>query len=344
MLKAGPDGSAFFYWSDTMSNNVVVENQNRVGLLSRCGFRAAGLLLVLQPLDGKTFTDPETHDTYQFDALDGYVWLKSDRPSSPIRVDWLFGSGHHAMTPVTVVSEPDGDHLALQQVMSWYPDDSIGWTLGMNPHDRENRGIYALANPHTAQESRSCFLCHTTWLPENQDQLVLEAAIPNVTCTRCHPQAEQHIQHPDHGSIERWAELSALESVNRCGECHRRADHFTADELVTSNLLLVRFASASLVQSACFTKQSEEQRLDCMTCHDPHQPASTEPAFYNQQCLQCHSSVSQAHCRAANSNDQCIRCHMPKVEVHDGLSFTDHWIRVREASAGDAVKRLDSGN
>lgn len=285
--------------------------------------------LVAQRLDGKSFTDEQTGAQFRFTKRDEYVWLESSRRSNPLRVDWLFGSGHHACTPVTVVENPSGGSSVLQHVMSWYPDNSIGWTLGQTAEQRDLPGIAAVALPHTAQESRSCFLCHTTWLPETDDQLNLHQAIPNVTCIRCHPQAEQHVAHPEHGSIQKWSELSPLESVNRCGECHRRADHFTPDELVTSNKLLIRFASASLVQSGCFKNQTPARRFDCMTCHDPHEPASGNSADYNRKCIACHSAPDDRHCQSEQTSDQCIGCHMVQEQVQESLIFTDHWIRVR---------------
>ncbi|MDG1893518.1 MAG: multiheme c-type cytochrome [Fuerstiella sp.] len=284
--------------------------------------------LVAELLSGKTFTDTVSGAEFQYVQRNESVWLESSRRSSPLRVDWVFGSGHHARTPVTVVENPGGGSSVLQHVMSWYPDDVIQWTLGQIEERRDLAGIDGVAQPHTAQESRSCFLCHTTWLPETDDRLDLARTIPNVTCTRCHTQAEAHVAHAENGDIQRWSDLTPLESVNRCGQCHRRADHFTADELVTSNELLVRFASASLVQTSCFVNQQPESRFDCMTCHDPHERASANPFFYNQRCSGCHQSESS--CSFSATTDECISCHMPKVQIHEGLKFTDHWIRIRE--------------
>ncbi|MDG2131658.1 MAG: multiheme c-type cytochrome [Fuerstiella sp.] len=284
--------------------------------------------LVTELLNGKTFTDADSGAEFRYARRDKSVWLESSRRSRPLRVDWLFGSGHHARTPVTVVENPGGGTSVLQHVMSWYPDDAIGWTLGLTEEQRDRPGIEGVAQPHTAQESRSCLMCHTTWLPETEDRLDLARTLPNVSCTRCHTQAEAHVTHAENGNIQDWSALTPLESVNRCGECHRRADHFTADELSTSNELLVRFASASLVQTSCFVNQLPETRFDCMTCHDPHERASANPVFYDQRCIVCHQS--NAVCSFSETTDECISCHMPKIEIHEGLKFTDHWIRIRD--------------
>lgn len=286
--------------------------------------------LAISRLNGRTFTDEVSGDTFCYLLENERLWLKSSRREKPLRVDWLFGSGHHACTPVTVIDTPEGHPAILQHVMSWYPDNTIGWTLGLDGEQRQLPGIHGVATPSIAQETHECFKCHTTWLPEEEGVLKLNRLIPNVTCTRCHSQAQLHVEDPELHPIESWSELTPLESVNRCGECHRRADHMTPDELVPENKLLVRFASASLVQSNCFLNQHQAQRMDCMTCHDPHEPASTEPIWYNGRCNSCHTDSSR--CTSPSSTSDCIRCHMPKAKMQDGLFFTDHWIRAHEDS------------
>lgn len=280
-------------------------------------------------LSGKQFTDSESGRTFHYDHRDDGLWLSSDQLQVSTKVDWLFGSGHHAMTPVSVINNTAGESVVLQHAMSWYPNDTIGWTLGLDSSRRTLPGVHGLAMPISAEESRDCFQCHTTWAPQSGNELDFHKMIPNVNCTRCHPNADAHLADPDHQSIEKWSELTPLESVNRCGECHRRADHFTPDELVTSNKLLIRFASASLVQSSCFSKQTTALRMDCITCHDPHEPASSAPQFYNKTCASCHDSAQLNECSSQPAGN-CVECHMPKVKIQDGLDFTDHWIRVRE--------------
>jgi hypothetical protein len=174
---------------------------------------------------------------------------------------------------------------------------------------------------------------------------------PGLGCARCHYEASEHlvavgagetnvdadrVNAGDDARFDDWSQLPPLDSVNRCGECHRRADEFTAEELQPDNSPLVRFASVGLVMSRCFQQQatlppsSAVRRLTCLTCHDPHRPAESDPDFYRQRCLECHGT-SPSHVRPCSSrppSTQCTTCHLPKVGVHESLNFSDHWIRV----------------
>jgi hypothetical protein len=191
---------------------------------------------------------------------------------------------------------------------------------------------------HTAAEALRCFACHCSYVPVEKGRIDFDRLITGVNCTRCHEGAAQHLA--AEGSAPAgvaWKSLSALDSINRCGECHRRGDEFTSDELTPDNKLLLRFAPVGLSQSPCFQAQgaSPGERMDCLTCHNPHRPAATDPAFYAQRCLQCHQPEAAGHvsCPIAPQGNDCLRCHMPKVSVSEGLSFTDHWIRVRDQNA-----------
>lgn len=283
----------------------------------------------------------------------------------PFPIHWLFGSGKHAHTPVSVWLNADGEVEALEHRLSWYPGHGWGETLGLSSSE-QNRGagfqpagqagslshfgLESLGKIHDPAATRECFGCHTTSLPLKDGGRDFDwgRIVPGVSCERCHVHGDRHARAMEDGSeatlFERWADLSPLESVNRCGECHRRADHFTPDELVPENDRLVRFASVGLVQSKCFLKQREwpfdgptpsaagARRLDCVTCHDPHRPAESDPAFYMQRCATCHDAAFGGYapaCSTQPKESNCLPCHMPKLEVQTPLKFTDHWIRRR---------------
>ena len=285
-------------------------------------------------------------DTFEF--RDDQLWRNSSTYPDPIPIDWVFGSGRHAQTPVTVRESPDGTTELLEHRLSHYPGIGIDLTLGTAAATKPGSGWHGLGTRMTAADAADCFGCHTTWLPKraessgHEGRLDLDRLVAGVQCARCHLEGESHLNAVNAGlndvRMERWSDLSPLESIRRCGECHRRDDQLTPDELRPDNLLLVRFAPVGLSQSRCFTAlaemktgRSDARRLDCLTCHDPHRAAETDTSFYTQRCVSCHGTESgqASACSSETRSERCLDCHMPKVEVQPHLKFTDHWIRKR---------------
>ena len=267
----------------------------------------------------------------------GRLWCGSDRAKSSSAVDWIFGSGHHAQTALTVRTNAHGETLALEHHVTWYVAHGFDRTIDRPLHlgrDRDEVGEWN--NP---EATRRCFGCHTTVLPADGLRLDLEKLVPGVLCARCHAGADQHAQGMKSGSavadFDNWQKLSPFDSVARCGECHRLPNSFSPKDLTPQNRTLPRFASVGLMMSKCFQLQHnqpqtvERTRLDCLTCHDPHRPTETAAIHYNRSCRQCHrgDSTSQSHCPRQLLESNCISCHMPKVSVNAPVMFTDHWIR-----------------
>ena len=90
-----------------------------------------------------------------------------------------------------------------------------------------------------------------------------------------------------------------------------------------------------------------QDKLGCVTCHDPHRNAVTLPSYYESKCRSCHSGAARPRGAQAwseptsapetsgpvacpvNPTKGCIACHMPSVkDVVPHSSFTDHFIRV----------------
>ncbi len=267
----------------------------------------------------------------------GRLWCGGGRAKSSAAVDWIFGSGHHGQTAVTVRTNNRGETLALEHHVTWYVAHGFDRTIG-RPLDlgRDCDEVGELNDPET---TRRCFGCHTTVLPADGLRLDLEKVVPGVLCARCHSGADQHAQRMKSDStaaeFDNWRKLSPIESVARCGECHRLPTSFGPKELTPQNQTLPRFAPVGLMMSKCFQLQhtqpqsAETIRLDCVTCHDPHRPTKADPNHYNRSCRQCHrgDATSPVHCRRQPLESNCISCHMPKVSVNAPVMFTDHWIR-----------------
>ncbi len=99
------------------------------------------------------------------------------------------------------------------------------------------------------------------------------------------------------------------------------------------SVLLEHYFSTSL--SKCY--RASAGKLNCVTCHDPHdQPATEEaPAYYRGKCLNCHQPASctlaiEAR-RKTSPPDNCTACHMPKrtVTTITHAALTDHRIAAR---------------
>ncbi|MCH9655119.1 MAG: hypothetical protein K0U89_14770 [Planctomycetes bacterium] len=298
---------------------------------------------VINKFAGKEVTLKENGHTYSFYEDERALWVSCSGYPGPVRIEWVFGSGLHAITPVSLFPNEKGQSELLQHIVSWYPSGKLGITLGLNELAHSKSGIQALGEVSSHASTLNCFGCHTSYLGNVQGEIQTSEMIPGVSCVRCHLNGEEHIKAVEQGAkdlkLTKWNQLTPLESINRCGECHRRFDQMEPDEIHPANDLLIRFAPIGMSQSPCFIKQGElklpagkSSRFDCTTCHDPHQQASRDPEFYRQICLNCHSNL-QGHaavCSKESMQSQCLKCHMPPVNVHDNLSFTDHWIRIRE--------------
>ena len=273
----------------------------------------------------------------QESSLCGLLQIENDRlvitdqdGFRPVPVSWIFGSGEHAQTPVSTWLDPEGRTVMLEHALSWYPPGLISSTLGLSD-DLQPLDNHLCGKLLTPEATRGCFGCHVTELPQRDGLVYEEEILTGVGCVRCHEGSLLHAQAMNAGDRSSpelsWRTLSPLDSIRRCGECHRRDDQFQPVELHPENKLLVRFAPVGLSQSVCFTSQ-EAIRFDCMSCHDPHSQASPEPAFYRDQCLSCHTApTDKSPCPQATRTSACTECHMPKVEVNPHLRFTDHWIR-----------------
>jgi hypothetical protein len=120
---------------------------------------------------------------------------------------------------------------------------------------------------------------------------------------------------------------SADDEVALCGRCHRSPEALTTSP-DPDDPKLARFQPVGLRQSACFRKS--DGMLKCSTCHNPHQPVDHNLDRYLAHCRVCHSHPESQQTMCSRAPDgNCIDCHMPKMEVHPGIFFRDHWIRPR---------------
>lgn len=290
----------------------------------------------LQSLFATSSDAPHADLRETFARSGGSLVARSTKNGRKQQVDWIFGSGRHARTPVSTWLLADQRLELLEHAVSWYPQTGLAPTIGLEHKESSGEGMNAMGVVHSRNAAENCFGCHSTAFPQSPSGPNWERHVAGVRCARCHVAADKHAIAAAAGEtrIESWSHLSPLESVNRCGECHRRSDHFPLDELRPNNAQLLRFASVGLVESLCFREQHQidGQRLDCMSCHDPHRPLDTDVSRSLRTCAQCHSEVSRA-CSQAPRTSNCLPCHMPKTAISSSLQFTNHWIQRRPQAA-----------
>jgi len=266
-------------------------------------------------------------------------------------VDYAFGSGDRGLTLVG----HDQEGRSLEYRLSLYPDP-VGWdvTTGQTLRPNQTVALYQ-GKPMAIDDVRHCMDCHHTHPLEILTGTGRESSDRAIGCERCHGPGGNHLKvvsSKDFASnddadlaIGRPSLASGPAIVGLCAECHSQQK--TGIKLKRGSPEAVRFQAVTLTWSRCYEESGD--KLDCMTCHNPHRNAETSVRSYESRCLQCHSSAGAAINRAGNparGNEGggqtscpvqpasgCIGCHMPRTETDMAHTpFTDHFIRVHRAS------------
>lgn len=199
----------------------------------------------------------------------------------------------------------------------------------------------ALGRRLSENETLSCFSCHSTG-GIGGGKINLEKVTPGIRCEACHGPGDAHVAagragKPGAKLIFNPSRLSGDElSQDFCASCHRGNDEFSL--LQSMELNNVRFQPYRIFHSKCY---SDDRRISCTACHNPHEPLKQDSAFYDAKCMACHQSKARpvdakakpeaqdmvAGCPVATKD--CTSCHMPKIgppAAH--FKFTDHYIRI----------------
>ncbi len=217
----------------------------------------------------------------------------------------------------------------------------LDFTLGA-PNTIPASLIEAAGREMKAADIKDCFGCHATGVMTSDAQEKLEGLTPGVRCEACHGPGEKHVAAMDAGNfaekkIASLKKMTTEETSNFCGACHR-----TWDQVMLlpgqGGIGNVRFQPYRITNSPCY--DTEDVRISCTACHNPHEEIKREPAFYDSKCTACHTANKTPMLKNAK-NDQrvprtcpvgtqlCVTCHMPKIELPGAYyKFTDHRIRV----------------
>lgn len=261
----------------------------------------------------------------------GHVFVASPQFPAGLPIEWLFGSGRHAQTPVTVHVNPNSRETeSIQFFATWYRETGIHRTLGQG-HNLGDDGLATIGLPTDMNGTVSCFRCHVSDMAIDGYVMHMDRVVGGVQCSRCHEDLERHVANSTVLPSSK-SKLSPRDSVLACGECHRTGTEpiVFLDRDAPGNT--ARFAPMGVLKSACFLKQSPDARFDCMTCHDPHRPIVSDPTVYNARCSSCHAVGGlPGGCQPGGAPGSCIDCHMPTIKLEGVISFTEHWIRAPQA-------------
>jgi Cytochrome c554 and c-prime len=233
---------------------------------------------------------------------------------------------------------------ALNQLpVSWYTKEHK-WLLSPRFDPR-------YVNFNRSIRSR-CFECHAAYIGDQPaetqrfneaEQFDESTLVYNVDCERCHGPGARHADfQTDHPKLKTAKFITSFSSLPRarrmdvCGVCHsgnksvmlrstfwfQPGDTFAKFKVpdfiqpVDSASLDVHGNQLQLLESSkCFINS----KMDCATCHDPHQNQRGNTVMFTQKCLSCHSTDNHNYCKMANSfnlqfiKSNCIQCHMPAL-------------------------------
>ena len=285
---------------------------------------------------GKAVVDPVNGARYEM-LMDGgkpTLSLKLGDREAKQEVQFEFGSGKRAFAYLAELAPNqylDSRLNYYQSIQAW--DFTSGQEVAS-----PNLVNQPLGRQLGPDDVAMCFGCHSTVLrgsgvgagptPKNTVQLNVGKTILGITCERCHGPRAEHVRNFKNGKpTPRPEPLSAVAQNDLCGQCH------SVPDVTSGHKAVARFQPFGLSQSECFRKS--EGRLSCSSCHDPHDDAKRDEAFYVSRCLECHSKQAgepkpvKIRICSVNPSTGCVSCHMArdsKSMLH--TTFVDHYIRI----------------
>ena len=265
--------------------------------------------------------------------------VTNGKESVTATVLYAFGQGKAGQT---YVFRYQGE--LYQSLVSFYQEvNGLDFTVGASSEAPASLKE-ALGRPMSENETKDCFGCHGTGAIVN-GKVDFEKNVPGVHCEACHGPGKAHTEaiqsgEPGANLIFNPKRLSGDELAQEfCAACHRAIPDF--EKLRSLKVNNVRFQPYRIFYSKCY---SDDRRISCTACHNPHGPVKQESAYYDAKCLACHNTAkgddklssteqkSALTCKVGTKD--CVTCHMQKVappQAH--FKFTDHYIRVIKPGA-----------
>jgi hypothetical protein len=289
-------------------------------------FAHAGMTRALESISECQILRANTRLTAKLGAYSYEITREGDRSiytvtdgNDTIRVPlgWAFGLGSAGQT---YLFERDGQWYESR--VSYY-SALHGLDVTMGAQGIQPRNLAEAAGRQSSlMDVGQCFDCHATQAVKGT-QLTLDRMIAGIQCERCHGDSEGH---PQARQMRHLAKLTSEETSDFCGQCHRTWSQIAMNG--PRGILNVRFQPYRLTNSKCYS--SDDSRISCTACHNPHQALETSAAAYDAKCATCHVSPAKT-CSVGTKN--CATCHMPRLELPGShKQFTDHLIRIVKAN------------
>ncbi len=232
------------------------------------------------------------------------------------------------------VGEPGQTYL-VQRNGSWYETrvsyykdiNGLDLTVGARPGVPRNLEE-AFGRELSTKGAVECFNCHSTNALVD-GSLHTAGLTPGVQCQRCHTESALHLAAFQSAKAappvpQKLGKLSSEEISDFCGQCHRSWSKIAAEG--PHNITNVRFQPYRLTNSRCY--DSNDERMKCTTCHEPHSQLKRATVAYDAKCQGCHVQDGKGKLCTVGKQD-CAGCHMPKIRLKEAhRDFTDHWIRI----------------
>lgn len=212
---------------------------------------------------------------------------------------------------------------------------------------------------------KDCYACHSSNVSSRmveqsseqknfmsmdvEDIINKKTIVYGIDCERCHGPAKKHVEfHLKNPNVKVANSITSFKTLNRqqkldaCALCHSGNDGMklrSRFEFKPGDNLLEFFRenrnitdSAKfdvhgnqfrlMAQSKCFIKSD---KMDCITCHNPHENASKNMASYSKICMSCHQGLKHNETTLKTMPekllaDNCVECHMPK-KASNAISF-----------------------
>lgn len=259
--------------------------------------------------------------------------VADDKEVIQVPIDYAFGQGKAGQT---YVFQRNGAYYESR--VSYYNEiRGLDLTIGTPPAEPKTLEE-ALGRRLSKDDALKCFNCHSTGAVSGAS-LHTENLIPGVRCEACHGPGGEHIAANKSEKPEVQAQTARLifnparlggDALTQdfCASCHRGSEEFSL--LRSMGVNNVRFQPYRIFTSKCY---SNDKRISCTACHNPHEPLKEDVAHYDTKCLACHTSdegATKAEFPACSVGEKdCASCHMPKVEPPGAhFKFTDHMIRI----------------